>query len=137
MPEYLAPGVYVMEVPANVRAVEGVPTSVTSLLGMDVVEKWQCLLGEHPSWTDHNEHDPGITMLELLAWLSEMLAYRMGQIPDAGLGHASRAAAAALALLKDRPAVSKDSDFKPVKFFAGAAAEEVCIRRSGATPQRQ
>ena len=24
---------------------------------------WLC-----PSWTDHNAHDPGITILELMAW---------------------------------------------------------------------
>jgi phage tail sheath protein FI len=58
MPEYLAPGVYVVEVPANVRPTEGVPTPVTSFLGRDVVEKWQRHLGDRPNWTDHNEHDP-------------------------------------------------------------------------------
>jgi hypothetical protein len=34
-------------------------------------------------WTDHNPTDPGIVLLELLAWLTEMVLYRVNQIPDA------------------------------------------------------
>lgn len=34
-----------------------------------------------PGWTDHNPSDPGITLLELLAWLSEMTLYRLNRIP--------------------------------------------------------
>lgn len=36
-----------------------------------------------PEWTDHNETDPGITLLELFAHLGESLLYRFNQIPDA------------------------------------------------------
>ncbi len=35
-----------------------------------------------PAWTDHNPSDPGITLLELFAWLCEMLVYRTDQIPE-------------------------------------------------------
>lgn len=35
-----------------------------------------------PEWTDHNAHDPGITILELLAWLSESYGYELDQITD-------------------------------------------------------
>src|SRR5438105_13790653 len=34
-------------------------------------------------WTDHNASDPGITLLELFAFLGENLLYRFNQIPDA------------------------------------------------------
>ncbi|MGH3372451.1 MAG: putative baseplate assembly protein [Nocardioidaceae bacterium] len=34
-------------------------------------------------WTNHNESDPGITLLELFAFLGESLLYRFNQIPDA------------------------------------------------------
>ncbi|WP_329477780.1 hypothetical protein OG555_37050 [Kribbella sp. NBC_01484] len=34
-----------------------------------------------PEWTDHNPSDPGITLLELFAWLAEMLIYRADQVP--------------------------------------------------------
>lgn len=33
-------------------------------------------------WTDHNAHDPGITILELLAWLSESYRYQLDQVED-------------------------------------------------------
>lgn len=34
-----------------------------------------------PEWTNHNASDPGITLLELLAWRVEMLLYRTDQVP--------------------------------------------------------
>jgi hypothetical protein len=36
-----------------------------------------------PQWTDHHPSDPGITLLELFAFLGENLLYRFNQIPDA------------------------------------------------------
>lgn len=39
---------------------------------------WLC-----PQWTDHNAHDPGITILELMAWYKEMLQYQMDQVTPA------------------------------------------------------
>lgn len=35
-----------------------------------------------PEWTDHNESDPGIALLELFAHLGESLLYRFNQIPE-------------------------------------------------------
>lgn len=35
-----------------------------------------------PDWTDHNVHDPGITFLELFAWLAEMQIYRLNLVTD-------------------------------------------------------
>jgi len=35
-----------------------------------------------PEWTDFNESDPGITLLQLFAWLTEMMLYKMNQVPD-------------------------------------------------------
>jgi hypothetical protein len=35
-----------------------------------------------PDWTDHNPADPGITLIELFAWLTEMLVYRLDQVTD-------------------------------------------------------
>ncbi len=34
-------------------------------------------------WTDHNVHDPGITFLELFAWLEEMQRYRLNRTSSA------------------------------------------------------
>ena len=36
-----------------------------------------------PEWTDHNPSDPGIALIELFAWLTEMTLYRVNRIPDA------------------------------------------------------
>jgi predicted phage baseplate assembly protein len=35
-----------------------------------------------PTWTDHNAHDPGITLMEMLAWITETEIYRVDNIPD-------------------------------------------------------
>ncbi|MDR2615238.1 MAG: baseplate J/gp47 family protein [Oscillospiraceae bacterium] len=36
-----------------------------------------------PSWTDYNAHDPGITILELLAWYKELQQYHLNVVGDA------------------------------------------------------
>jgi hypothetical protein len=36
----------------------------------------------YSGWTDHNPSDPGITLLELFAWLTEIVLYRVGRVPD-------------------------------------------------------
>ena len=36
---------------------------------------------ELSGWTDFNESDPGVTMVELFAWLTEMMLHRMNQMP--------------------------------------------------------
>jgi predicted phage baseplate assembly protein len=35
-----------------------------------------------PKWTDYNLSDPGVTLIELFAWMVEMLLYRLNQVPD-------------------------------------------------------
>src|SRR5256885_10463742 len=35
-----------------------------------------------PEWTNFNESDPGITLVELFAWMTEMLIYRVNQVPE-------------------------------------------------------
>src|SRR5262245_52224099 len=35
-----------------------------------------------PEWTDHHASDPGITLLDLFAFLGENLLYRFNQIPE-------------------------------------------------------
>ena len=34
-----------------------------------------------PEWTDYNDSDPGITFLQLAAYLQEILIYRLNQVP--------------------------------------------------------
>src|SRR5262245_40492957 len=33
-----------------------------------------------PEWTDHNAHDPGITLMELLAWVAEAQLYALSRL---------------------------------------------------------
>jgi len=35
-----------------------------------------------PEWTDHNVSDPGVTLIELFAWMIETSLYRLNQVPD-------------------------------------------------------
>src|SRR3954466_1550184 len=35
-----------------------------------------------PVWTDVNDNDPGITMVQVFAWLTDLLLYRMGKVPE-------------------------------------------------------
>lgn len=36
-----------------------------------------------PAWTNYNPSDPGVTLIELFAWLTEMLIFQVNQVPDA------------------------------------------------------
>lgn len=35
-----------------------------------------------PEWTDHNLSDPGMTLIELFAWMTDVLLYRLNRVPD-------------------------------------------------------
>ena len=35
-----------------------------------------------PEWTEYNISDPGITMIELFAWMTEMMVYRLNRVPE-------------------------------------------------------
>jgi predicted phage baseplate assembly protein len=52
-----------------------------------------------PEWTDHNLHDPGITVIDLLAFLVDQHIYRIGTI-----GPSLEAAFARLMGIETRPA---------------------------------
>lgn len=52
----------------------------------ELVRDARALIPIHaPGWTDHNVHDPGITLVELLAWLTEANIYALNRIGDAHL----------------------------------------------------
>lgn len=49
----------------------------------DIVDEAKRRIPRHcPDWTDHNVSDPGIALLELFAWMTEMTIYRLNQVPD-------------------------------------------------------
>jgi hypothetical protein len=52
----------------------------------DLVEEARSLIPTHePEWTNHNASDPGIMLLELFAYLSEMLIYRLNRVTENNL----------------------------------------------------
>lgn len=49
----------------------------------DIVDELKSRIPHYtPEWTDFNDSDPGITMVQVFAHLAEMLLYRMQQVPD-------------------------------------------------------
>src|SRR5215471_18902897 len=49
-----------------------------------LVKEVRARVGVHtPEWTNLNESDPGITLVELFAFLTENLLYRSNRIPEA------------------------------------------------------
>jgi len=59
-----------------------------------------------PEWTDHNPSDPGVTLIELLAYVTDALLYRAAHV-----GVADRHAF--LRLLRGAPASGCDASSKP------------------------
>src|SRR3982750_1973793 len=35
-----------------------------------------------PEWTDHNVSDPGVTLIETFAFMTDQLLYRLNRVPD-------------------------------------------------------
>ena len=35
-----------------------------------------------PTWTDHNVSDPGVTLIETFAFMTDQLLYRLNRVPD-------------------------------------------------------
>ena len=50
----------------------------------DIVDEARRLIPRYcPEWTDHNVSDPGITLIELFAWMTEMTLYQLNRVPEA------------------------------------------------------
>jgi len=50
----------------------------------DIVDEAKRLIPRYcPEWTNHNLADPGVALIELFAWMSEMVLFRLNQVPDA------------------------------------------------------
>jgi len=49
----------------------------------DIVSEAMRLIPRYcPDWTNHNPSDPGITILELTAWMTELILYRLNRVPE-------------------------------------------------------
>lgn len=74
----------------------------------DIVEEAISMIPRYsPEWTNHNPSDPGITLIELAAWMTDLLVQRLNQVPELNyvaflnlLGIAQRPPRAAKAVLR-------------------------------------
>jgi hypothetical protein len=49
----------------------------------DIVAEARSLIPQYcPEWTNLNDADPGITLVQLFAWMTEMIVYRLNRVPD-------------------------------------------------------
>jgi len=72
MVERLYPGVYVTEIPSQVKPIEGVATSTAQAPPLQATIAHVRLPHDAtPAWTEHNDNDPGVTLLQVFAGLSE------------------------------------------------------------------
>jgi hypothetical protein len=80
MPKLVYPGVYVEEGSAG-APIEGVSTSGKALESVSA-ELRRALRTHAPGRTGSNESDPGVTLVEMLAFLTESLLSRATDIPE-------------------------------------------------------
>ncbi|MBK9030062.1 MAG: putative baseplate assembly protein [Myxococcales bacterium] len=96
----------------------------------DIVDEAVSLIPRYaPEWTNHNAADPGITLIELAAWMTDLLIHRLNQVPEKNyvaflnlLGIKLRAPRAAKALLQ-------------FKLTDGTALQRVPVATQVSTPQ--
>ena len=49
----------------------------------DIVSEARSKIPQYcPEWTDYNLSDPGVTMIELFAWMTDMILYRLNRVPE-------------------------------------------------------
>ncbi|HSB52513.1 MAG TPA: hypothetical protein VLD40_07620, partial [Dissulfurispiraceae bacterium] len=49
----------------------------------EIVQEARALISRYsPGWTDHNLHDPGVTFIELFAWVAEMQIYYLDRVTE-------------------------------------------------------
>ena len=59
------------------------PPNLDDRTFQDIVDETKRLIPRFtPEWTNHNVSDPGVALIELFAWVSEMVLYRVNQVPD-------------------------------------------------------
>ncbi|HEY6513273.1 MAG TPA: hypothetical protein VI032_14915 [Burkholderiaceae bacterium] len=86
MVERLYPGVYVTEVASGVKPIDGVATSTADTAALQAASR-HAGLPHAPDWTNHNDSDPGVTLLQMFAWLSESTLFAARPHPAGRVAH--------------------------------------------------
>ena len=77
MVDRLYPGVYVTEVAFQAKPIDGVPTSSASGDAAHVAARDAKLpQAAAPDWTQHNQADPGVTLVQVFTWLADSSLFR-------------------------------------------------------------
>jgi hypothetical protein len=119
MPEYLYPGVYVEAYDLHPRPIPGVETLTQDVaLRQFVAEMLGVVRRAQPDWTNRDTSDPGITLLELVAWLCEVALSHADSIPEQGRRAALRAIGA-LATLSAAPCGQDEEVLLRPRYFTG------------------
>jgi hypothetical protein len=88
MVERLYPGVYVTEIPFAAKPIDGVATSPAQNDLTATASRSAALPSvAAPDWTRDNGSDPGVTFLQLSAWLGESLLFRAPANAGFGVAH--------------------------------------------------
>ena len=59
------------------------PPNLDDRTWQQLVDQAKALIPAYaPEWTDHNPSDLGITLIELFAWMTEQLIYRLNRVPE-------------------------------------------------------
>jgi hypothetical protein len=77
-------------------------------------------------WTDLNDNEPGIAIVQLMAWLSEQLIYRLGQVPKLNVEQARSSyetAAAQIPQIESQIAQTEDALFHTRTLFIRAKTQ--------------
>ncbi len=127
MPEYLCPGVYVEGIEAAEEPVAAASTSIDNEHLQSLVTELQRVVSSHfPKWTTFNDSDPGVTLLQLIAHLADVLGNRVEKMPDSGSIWALRAAARLLELASS-PATDTEALKRP-SYFSGQLLDVGTLR---------
>ena len=88
MVERLYPGVYVTEIPGTAKPIEGVSTATAHTNPLPAAARDAQLPNEPvPAWTQHNDSDPGVTLLQMFAWLNESTLFATQPHPAGRVAH--------------------------------------------------
>src|SRR6202165_984491 len=128
MPKYLPRGVYLEESAAGVKPIAGVSTSTIDIeTARALVAAIESIVERpQPNWTRSNDADPGITLIELFAWVAEGLLFRSGGYSERRRKAVLNAAADAVALA-DVCATEREPLKRP-SYFAGRLLDAATLQ---------
>ena len=59
------------------------PPNLDDRRAKDIVREARALIPQYtPEWTNLGDTDPGITLVQLFAWMTEMTIFRLNRVPD-------------------------------------------------------